>query len=256
MNWSKGQLKELLDEEANRFERPEFIELDPISIPHSFDKKEDIEISGFLTATISWGNRKSIINNARKWMHLMENAPYDFVMNHKASDLRRMKSFVHRTFNGEDAAFFMQSLKNLYSNHNGLESAFCDDFDGEKIETAIVSFRNKFFEIRHPARSSKHVSNPQTGSSSKRINMFLRWMVRSSQKGVDFGLWKGINKSSLMLPLDVHTGNVARELGLLQRSQNDWKALEEVMSELRTFDSIDPVKYDFALFGMGVQKVL
>ncbi len=254
MKWSPSQLKELLDEEAERYERFGFIESDPISIPHFFSKKEDIEVAAFLAATISWGNRKSIIANASKWMNWMDHQPHDFVLNHSKRELMRLKKFVHRTFNGDDAMFFVKGLQHLYLNHGGLEGSFSRHFKKGDIRTSIIGFREDFFEIPHPVRTTKHVSNPETGSSSKRINMFLRWMVRPGTKGVDFGLWNAIPTSALMLPLDVHTGNVARELGILQRNQNDWKALEEIMTTLRLFDKNDPVKYDFALFGMGVNN--
>lgn len=254
MKWTKSALKAFLDEEVDKFERPEFIELDPISVPHLFSKKEDIEIAGFFSASIAWGNRKSIVANANKLMGLMDNAPFEFVMQHDASDLKRLNHFVHRTFNSEDAIAFVKSLQHIYKNHGGLEGAFVSGFDGQNIATAIQSFREKFFELDYPKRTEKHVSNPLTGSASKRINMYLRWMVRSDKRQVDFGLWKGIPTSSLMMPLDVHTGNVSRELNLLKRKQNDWKALEELMDSLRAFDPVDPVKYDFALFGIGVSR--
>lgn len=254
MKWTKTALKSFLDEEVDKFERPEFIENDPISIPHLFSRKEDIEIAGFFSASIAWGNRKSIVANANKLMALMDHAPFEFVMQHDAADLKRLNQFVHRTFNSEDAVTFVKSLQHLYKHHEGLEGAFLSGFDGTHIKTAIHSFRQKFFEIDYPKRTEKHVSNPETGSASKRINMYLRWMVRSDARQVDFGLWKGIPSSALMMPLDVHTGNVSRELNLLKRKQNDWKALEELMSELRTFDAHDPVKYDFALFGIGVSR--
>ncbi|MEZ4800002.1 MAG: TIGR02757 family protein [Flavobacteriales bacterium] len=254
MKWTKSALKAFLDEEVDKFERPEFIELDPISVPHLFTNKEDIEIAGFFSASIAWGNRKSIVANANKLMGLMDNAPFDFVMHHDAADLNRLKHFVHRTFNSEDATAFVKSLQHIYKNHGGLEGAFVSGFNGQNIATAIQSFREKFFEIDYPKRTEKHVSNPLTGSASKRINMYLRWMVRSDERQVDFGLWKGIPTSSLMMPLDVHTGNVSRELNLLKRKQNDWKALEELMDSLRVFDPVDPVKYDFALFGIGVSR--
>jgi len=254
MSWTKHDLKQFLDEEVERYERPNFIENDPILIPHSFSRKEDIEISGFLTATISWGNRKSIISNATKLMELMDNAPFEFIQEHTTRDLKRFDGFVHRTFNAEDIKFFITSLKNIYKDHHGMESAFLHAFDGKEVQSALNGFREIFFSIKHPYRTEKHVSNPLTGSSAKRLNMFLRWMVRSNEKGVDFGIWKHIPTSVLMMPLDVHTGNVSRELSLLRRPQNDWKALEELMKGLRAFDALDPVKYDYALFGIGVNK--
>lgn len=254
MSWTKHDLKQFLDEEVERYERPNFIENDPIRIPHSFSRKEDIEISGFLTATISWGNRKSIITNATKLMELMDDAPFEFVQEHTTRDLKRFDGFVHRTFNAEDIKFFISSLKNIYKHHQGMESAFLHAFDGKEVQSALNGFREIFFSIKHPQRTEKHVSNPLTGSSAKRLNMYLRWMVRSNEKGVDFGIWKHIPTSVLMMPLDVHTGNVSRELSLLKRPQNDWRALEELMKSLRGFDAHDPVKYDYALFGIGVNK--
>jgi len=246
------ELKEFLDEKVIQYNNPRFIESDPIQIPHQFSLKEDIEISGFLTATIAWGNRKMIIRNANRMMELMGSSPYDFVMNHKEHHLEEFEGFVHRTFNEIDFTFFVKSLKNIYTNYGGLESIF-SQFSGDKTyKRTIHQFKKTFFEIGHQQRTTKHVSDPMKGSASKRINMFLRWMVRNDNCGVDFGIWKHTPMSKLSCPLDVHSGNVARKLGLLTRKQNDWKALEELDSSLRKIDSNDPVKYDFALFGLGV----
>jgi uncharacterized protein (TIGR02757 family) len=187
-------------------------------------------------------------------MELMDDAPFEFIQEHTTRDLKRFDGFVHRTFNAEDIKFFISSLKNIYKHHQGMESAFLHGFDGKEVQSALNGFREIFFSIKHPQRTEKHVSNPLTGSSAKRLNMYLRWMVRSNEKGVDFGIWKHIPRSVLMMPLDVHTGNVSRELSLLKRPQNDWKALEELMKSLRAFDANDPVKYDYALFGIGVNK--
>lgn len=247
-----SELKEFLDEKAAYYETRAFLDTDPIQIPHQFSKKEDIEISGFLTATIAWGNRKSIINNATKLMALFDNAPYDFILNHSEADLKTVESYVHRTFNGEDLKFFVKSLKNIYQNHDGLENVLSPNSKAENLQESITRFKSTFFELEHPARTAKHVSNPATGSAAKRINMFLRWMVRPSKNGVDFGIWTQINPSQLSCPLDVHSGNVARKLKLLKRKQNDAKALIELDKSLRKFDPVDPVKYDFALFGLGV----
>ncbi len=248
-----ARLKDLLDEKYFLYNRPDFIENDPIQIPKSFSEKEDIEIAAFLSATIAWGNRKSIINNARKWIRMMDNSPFDFVMSHTEKDLKSLLSFKHRTFNGIDAVFFIQALQNIYKFHGGPEQVFITGYEKEKnIYSAISYFRRIFFEIPHPERTGKHISNVEKNSAAKRINMFLRWMVRKDKSGVDFGLWD-LPAAALMLPLDVHTGNVSRNLGLLNRKQNDWKAVEEVTSNLRNFDPNDPVKYDFALFGMGVE---
>lgn len=250
MNFS--ELKEFLDEKVLEYNNPKFIESDPIQVPHQFSIKEDIEICGFLTATIAWGKRQMIIKNANRMIELMGNSPYDFVLNHSEKELKQSLSFVHRTFNGIDFAFFIKSLQNIYQNHGGLESVFSQFSDDENNKQVIHQFKKVFFEIPHQQRTTKHVSDPIKGSASKRINMYLRWMVRNDNSGVDFGLWKNIPMSKLSCPLDVHSGNVARKLGILTRNQNDWKALEELDFNLRQLDSKDPTKYDFALFGLGV----
>ncbi len=246
------ELKEFLDEKVMLYNNPSFIESDPIQIPHLFSKKEDIEISGFLTAIISWGNRKMIIRNALKMMELLDNAPYDFIINHQKSDLKPFKNFVHRTFNSEDLYQFIKSLEHLYKKHQGLEKTLA--IIGEKTTyiEAIHNLKKIFFEIPHLQRTKKHLSDPLKNSAAKRINMFLRWMVRNDQTGVDFGIWKTHNAANLSCPLDVHSGNVARKLALLSRKQNDWKAVTELDINLRKLDHEDPVKYDFALFGLGV----
>ncbi len=249
---TKAELKEFLDAKVEQYNHPKFIESDPIQIPHSYSQKEDIEISAFLTATIAWGNRKSIINNALRMMQLLDNVPYDFVLNHRESDLVRLSGFVHRTFNEVDLAYFIRGLKNIYQNHKGLEAVFAHKITTDTLQPAISSFKETFFELPHPSRTTKHVSDPLKGSAAKRLNMFLRWMVRDSSTGVDFGLWKSISPSVLSCPLDVHSGNVARKLKLLKRKQNDAKALAELDKSLRQLDPNDPVKYDFALFGLGV----
>ena len=249
---TKAELKEFLDAKVEQYNHPKFIESDPIQIPHSYSQKEDIEISAFLTATIAWGNRKSIINNALRMMQLLDNVPYDFVLNHSESDLVRLSGFVHRTFNEVDLAYFIRGLKNIYQNHKGLEGVFAHKITTDTLQPAISSFKETFFELPHPSRTTKHVSDPLKGSAAKRLNMFLRWMVRDSSRGVDFGLWKSISPSVLSCPLDVHSGNVARKLQLLKRKQNDAKALAELDKSLRKLDPNDPVKYDFALFGLGV----
>ena len=247
------QLKYFLDSRVNRYNCLDFIEKDPILIPHRFSRKEDIEISAFLTATISWGQRVSIINNARRLMDLMDNSPYEFLSEGTENDWKNVSNFVHRTFNGDDCLFFLKSLKNIYVSHGGLETVFTDGFRFDETALgALTYFRKIFLSVPHERRAEKHVSDVTANSSAKRLNMFLRWMVRNDSNEVDFGLWKSINASALMLPLDVHTGNVARGLGLLERKQNDWKAVEEITAVLRTFDKNDPVKYDFALFGIGV----
>ena len=244
-------LKSFLDEKVLKYNQPFFIETDPIQVPKSFSGKENIEIAAFLTATIAWGNRLSIIKNATKLMALMDNQPHDFVLNATTFDVRNLEHFVHRTFNGNDCVHFIGSLRNIYKNHNGLQTVFETGFQKDNtVKSALIQFYNVFFEFGGE-RSRKHVSNVEKGASAKRLNMFLRWMVRKDKNKVDFGLWNGIPQSALMLPLDVHTGNVARKLGLLQRKSNDWKTVEEVTEKLRNFDPEDPVKYDFALFGLG-----
>lgn len=246
------ELKEFLDVKVLEYNRPEFIESDPIQIPHLFNKKEDIEISGFLTATIAWGNRKSIINNAKRMMEYMDHSPFDFVKNHQEQDLQSLLPFVHRTFNGTDFITFVKGLQHIYNNHHGLEQVFSVANKQTSLQAAIHHFKKVFFEIEHLPRTQKHVSDPLKNSAAKRINMFLRWMVRTDQTGVDFGIWKTLSPSQLSCPLDVHSGNVARKLGLLKRKQNDAKALRELDENLRILDATDPVKYDFTLFGLGV----
>lgn len=247
-----SELKDFLDEKVQLYNHPNFIESDPIQIPHLYSLKEDIEIAGFLSATIAWGNRKMIITNAKKMMQLMGNSPYDFVMNHETHHLDELENFVHRTFNGTDFQSFIQSLQHIYKNHNGLETVFAKNQSTTDLQASISSFKNIFFEIPHLSRTEKHISDPLNNSAAKRINMFLRWMVRQDTNGVDLGIWKSISPSKLSCPLDVHSGNVARKLELLSRKQNDGKALAELDKNLRKFDPQDPVKYDFALFGLGV----
>ncbi len=252
MKLNKTELKEFLDTKVSLYNNPKFIDSDPIKIPHKFSKKEDIEIIGFLTATIAWGNRKSIIINANKMAKLMDFSPFDFVINHRASDLENLNGFVHRTFNAEDFKQFIKSLRHIYQTHGGLESIFNKYCTEESLQVSIHKFKKIFFEIKHLKRSEKHVSDPLRNSAAKRINMYLRWMVRNDNNGVDFGIWKSLKPSQLSCPLDVHSGNVARKLGLLKRKQNDAKALLELDTALRKLDPTDPVKYDFALFGLGV----
>lgn len=248
-----SEIKEFLDEKTEKYNNLDFIGTDPIQMPHQFTESQDIEISAFLASTIAWGQRVTIIKNMQKLIALMDNAPYDFITNSKESDLDRFTYFKHRTFNGVDCKFFIQSLKNIYKNRGGLGEVFQNLFieEGSVFKT-LAKFRDVFFEIPYQERTQKHVSNVLKNSSAKRLNMFLRWMVRKDNSGVDFGLWEKIPMSELFLPLDVHTGNVARKLGLLNRKQNDWKSVNEVTQILRTLDTIDPIKYDFALFGLGV----
>ena len=243
-----------LNDKVDQYNRPSFIENDPISIPHRYSLKEDIEISGFLAATISWGNRKIIVKNGHKMLDLLGESPFDFVMSHDAKQLKRLNGFVHRTFNQEDFKFFIKALKHLYQVHGGLEAVFNKYATGESLQPAIHQFKKVFFEIPHSQRTTKHISDPFKGSAAKKINMYLRWLVRVDNRGVDFGLWRKIKPSQLSCPLDVHSGNIARKLGLLTRKQNDSKAVAELDSNLRILDASDPVKYDFALFGFGIMS--
>ncbi len=245
-------MQALLDEAYERYAQPGFIADDPIQLPRAFSRRADAEVIGFLTATIAWGQRKTIIANAWKLVQLMDEAPHDFVMNASPAELRRVEGFVHRTFNSIDLTHFVKGLRHVYTTYGGLEDAFLDEGRPGPMDQAIHRFKQRFFEPRHQARTEKHVADPLKGSNAKRINMFLRWMVRPGDRGVDLGLWRRIAPGELMMPLDVHTGRVGRELGLLVRKQDDWKAVEELTDALRAFDARDPVKYDLALFGLGV----
>jgi uncharacterized protein (TIGR02757 family) len=248
----KSDLKEFLDEKVILYNNPKFIDSDPIQIPHLFSKKEDIEIAAFLTSIISWGNRTMIIRNSFKMMELFDNAPHDFILNHQEKDLKSLEGFVHRTFNYIDFQQFIKSLQHIYLQHGGLEQALSIKDESKTYQTAINNFKTLFFEVDHQPRTQKHISDPLKNSAAKRINMFLRWMVRNDKAGVDFGLWETHSPADLSCPLDVHSGNVARKLKLLLRKQNDWKAVTELDKKLRSLDQTDPVKYDFALFGLGV----
>lgn len=245
------KLKPFLDEKVQLYNQFKFIATDPISIPHQFQKKEDIEIIGFLMATIAWGNRKSILNNGARLVKILQLAPYDFILNHNSTDLESCEGFVHRTFNAHDLRYFIQALQYIYKHHNGLESVFEKHLEQNNLQPAISEFKRTFFSLDHHKRTEKHVSDPRKNSAAKRINMFLRWMVRKDHHGVDFGIWKNIPASALSCPLDVHSGKIARELGLLKRTQNDAKAVYELDASLRILDPEDPVKYDFALFGLS-----
>ncbi|WP_019038629.1 TIGR02757 family protein [Psychroflexus tropicus] len=245
------KLKPFLDEKVELYNQFKFIATDPISIPHQFQKKEDIEIIGFLIATIAWGNRKSILKNGEKLCKILQFEPYDFITNHREKDLKSCDGFVHRTFNSIDLRYFIKSLKYIYEEHGGLENVFRQYKTKNSLQPAIHEFKSLFFKLEHEKRTEKHVSDPQKNSAAKRINMYLRWMVRSDSKGVDFGLWKSLSPALLSCPLDVHSGRIARDLGLLARKQNDAKAVAELDKALRILDPADPVKYDFALFGLG-----
>lgn len=249
---SKNEIKDFLDFKVALYNNPNFIEMDPISIPHRFSNKADIEIAAFLTATISWGNRKAILNASDKMIELMGNNPFDFVLNASEVQLERASKFYYRTFNGVDFNYFIKALKNLYINHGGLEAVFNDLVKQNSLQESISKFKNIFFSLPHPTRTTKHISDPMNGSAAKRINMMLRWLVRKDNKGVDFGIWDKISPSKLSCPLDLHSGNTARKLGILLRTQNDAKAVIELDAVLKEFDPLDPSKYDFALFGLGV----
>ena len=254
-------LKDFLDSKVGLYNTPDFIEDDPISIPHTFSKKEDIEISGLLSATIAWGQRKTIIKNSFRMMELMDNSPHDFILNHSKSDLEIFNNFKHRTFNGEDLKCFITQIQSIYLNHGGLENVFSVGIEENTdicCAWGLENFRNIFMEgiSEEQNRTLKHISSPLNGSACKRLVMFLRWMVRNDKKGVDFGIWNSIDTSYLSCPLDVHSGNVARKIGLVKRKQNDWKAVKELDVELRKLDPTDPAKYDFALFGLGVFEKL
>lgn len=251
--YSSDSIKELLDEKYSKYNTPEFIGTDPIAIPHRFSHKENIEISAFLTATIAWGQRPAILKNASRLMNLMDNNPYEFILGATEKEYKVFNGYCHRTFNSSDAVVFIQSLSNIYRNHGGLEAIFINSYQSTRdIRSCLAYFRKMFFEIPHNQHAEKHVSDITRKAACKRLNLFLRWMVRDDNKGVDFGLWKTIPSSALFIPLDIHIGNVSRNLGLLKRKQDDWQAVEELTDVLRSFDATDPVKYDFALFGLGI----
>ncbi|PQB04486.1 TIGR02757 family protein [Aureitalea marina] len=246
------ELKDFLDTKADQYEQPQFVRDDPIQIPRMFQLRQDCEIAGLLSATISWGNRKSILKSGHRMMELMDGSPYDFVINHSKSDLKPLTGFVHRTFNGVDLITFIHCLKRMYVQYGNLEAALLANLKGDSLQTAIHRFKQDFFYEHPGTRTLKHLGDPAKGSAAKRTNMFLRWMVRPADKGVDLGLWKNISSAHLSCPLDVHSGRVARKLGLLDRKQNDAKAVIELDHSLRELDAMDPVRYDFALFGLGV----
>ncbi|WP_312090302.1 TIGR02757 family protein [Chryseobacterium sp.] len=250
------ELKEFLDEKADIYNSPDFIVDDPVQIPHGFQLKQDIEITAFLAATIAWGNRKSIIKSAEKMLEIMGNSPYDFVINHTERDLDFIKDKnIHRTFNGEDFSYFIKQFQKIYTHHKSLEELFLLNQEERNFQHSIERFRKDFLGLEKH-RTHKHVSSPYKNSSSKRIMMFLRWMVRKDNRGVDFGIWEKIDQRFLSIPLDVHTGNISRKLELISRKQNDWKTVLELDEVVRKLDAEDPAKYDFALFGLGVSKEL
>lgn len=278
-------LKNFLDSKVEQYNKPNFIENDPICIPHLFTQKQDIEIAGFFAAILAWGQRKTIINKCKELLHRMDNAPYDFILNHEDDDLKKLLNFKHRTFNDTDLLYFISFFKFHYTHHNSLEKAFIPnegvflddylnsstlitdaDYSSEiclssqlnfTIEQALNHFRRYFFSLDDfPHRTKKHISSPQQKSTCKRLNMFLRWMVRKDDKGVDFGIWNILKSADLICPCDVHVDRVGRLMGLINRKQTDWLTAVELTNNLKSFDSKDPVKYDFALFGLGVEKVM
>lgn len=250
-----GELLQFLEEKYLQYNNPSFIEDDPISIPHSFSDDHDREVSGFLAATISWGRRDLILRSSRRLMALMDNSPYQFVISSSENEMERLACFVHRTFSGSDCIYFIQGLREVYLKYNSLENAILDGISkGGSLVKGLSNLRKVFFSVEHLRRTEKHFANVEAGSAGKRLFMFLRWMVRKDDHGVDFGIWKGIMPSELYIPLDFHSGNTARKLGMLNRKQNDWKAVEELTMLLREFDPDDPIKYDFALFGLGVNE--
>lgn len=247
---NKNELVELLNRKTEQYNRPEFIKDDPISVPHRFSRKQDIEIAGFFAAIFAWGNRSTIIAKSNELMGLMGNSPHAFCLNHDLGGLKKISGFKHRTFNVTDLLYFIDFFKFHYSRHNSLETAFTRH--GPTTEEMLTGFHHYFFSLEDvPARTRKHIATPEKGSTCKRLNMFLRWMVRIDSNGVDFGIWKNISPAQLVCPIDLHVAKVARRLGILHRRQTDWKAALELTQYLRTLDPADPVKYDFALFGMG-----
>ena len=248
---SNNELKEFLDSKYEQYNQKKFIESDPIQVPHNFTSKEDIEISSFLTATIAWGQRKTIIKNSFKMMDLLDNSPYDYIINSTEKEIDKL-NIKHRTFNEIDFRYFIKRLKYIYKEYGNLENIFFENVKNNTLHNSIHNFKSLFFKNNFPLRTTKHISDPYKGSACKRINMFLRWMVRKDSNGVDFGIWNKIPPSYLSCPLDVHSGRVARKLGILNRTQNDHKAVLELDKKLRILDSNDPVKYDFSLFGLGV----
>jgi uncharacterized protein (TIGR02757 family) len=255
----KSDLKKFLDKKVIQFNNPDFIKDDPVCIPHLFSKKQDIEIAGFFAATFAWGIRKTIINKSKLLFELMDDAPYDFCLNHTDQDLKKLEKFSHRTFNDTDLLYFISFFKFHYKKNKSLESAFFNGITiqpynaSDVIERALNYFSEYFFSLEDvPDRTKKHIASPAKNSSCKRLNMYLRWMVRNDKKGVDFGIWKKITPAHLICPVDVHVARVSRQFGLLKRKQVDWVAAVELTEELKKFDAQDPVKYDFALFGLGI----
>jgi uncharacterized protein (TIGR02757 family) len=249
------ELKQFLDEKSNLYNQPGFIENDPISIPHAFKKKQDIEIAGLFAAVLAWGQRPTIIRKCRELLAMMDNDPHQFILNHKPRDLRAFEEFKHRTFNATDTLYFITFLKWHYQNYSSLEAAFKASVDDKNVGAALVNFHQLFFSLAdHPRRTQKHIATPDRKSTCKRLNMYLRWMVRDDKRGVDFGIWKTISPSQLICPCDLHVDRVARKLKLITRKQTDWITATELTSNLQRLDPFDPVKYDFALFGLGIEE--
>ncbi|MBO5464260.1 MAG: TIGR02757 family protein [Alistipes sp.] len=254
---NKEELRDLLEHLHDKYNRPEFIEPDPISIPHSFSDRHDREVAGFMAATIAWGNRKAIVKSAARMMQYMDDSPADFVRNASASELAHLQSYVHRTFNGQDFTDFVLAIRGITERWGGIGEFFEQNYVAtQSIPQVLSLFRKEFFSIEHNPHCEKHLSSIDKGAACKRLNMYLRWFVRRDDRGVDFGLWKKIPMSALYLPLDVHTGNMGRALGLLTRKQSDWKATDEITHSLREFCSDDPVRYDYSLFGAGIDGYL
>jgi len=247
----KGELRDFLNSKVIQYNQPSFIKDDPISVPHLFSKKQDVEIAGFFAAVFAWGNRTIIINKSKELMRLMDMAPYDFIVHHTDNDLKKLLAFKHRTFNTTDLLYFIELLRHHYQNHLSLEDAFTRY--GNTVEEMLISFHHYFFSLEEvPQRTKKHIATPEKKGNCKRLNMFLRWMVRKDNVGVDFGIWKNIKPAQLICPVDLHVARVAKRFNLLRRKQIDWQAAMELTEYLRELDPEDPVKYDFALFGLGV----
>jgi uncharacterized protein (TIGR02757 family) len=253
-----NDLKKLLEQKAALYNQPAFIAHDPIVVPHRFSLKQDVEIAAFFAAILAWGNRTTIINSAQKLMQLMDNAPYDFVLNHRESDLRVLLSFVHRTFNATDVLYFISFLNFHYQHFNSLEDAFvpAEKYPHENVKEALIHFYNYFFSLEHPQRTTKHIATPHKKSACKRINMFLRWMVRKDDAGVDFGIWRKLKPHQLVCPLDVHVARVSSRLGLLPNEKSNWENAVQLTQQLKNFNPQDPVLFDYALFGLGMAERL
>ncbi len=252
----QADLRKFLDNKVDLYNQPSFIKGDPVSVPHQFTQKQDIEIAGFFAAIFSWGNRTTIINKSKELMQRMDHAPHQFIVQHSERDRKKIISFKHRTFNASDLLYFLEFLQMHYLKNNSLENAFSGGMkkNDETVENGLNAFREYFFTHEHEKRTEKHIAAPDMNSTCKRLNMFLRWMVRNDEKGVDFGIWKNISPSQLICPIDLHVARVARRLGILKRKQTDWKSALELTEYLRTLDPADPVKYDFALFGLGIME--